>query len=131
MIDDRHARGSAASSHVDALLAWTADGVVGLYFAWMSFSLWRNTDTFARMFAGLGAQLPTTTRFVVEHGAWFYPAVFAILLVVLVGKEFLIRDKRISTMATFLMACVGQFAFHALTTVYYLPMFDMMRKLAD
>lgn len=38
-------------------------------------------------------------------------------------------DKRLSSIVTCLVAVAGQFAYHWLTTAYYLPMFELFRKL--
>ena len=96
----------------------------------MAFHLWRSTGHFAQMFKGLGADLPPSTAFLVHHGGWFYPLVFGFLVLLVFGKEFVIRDKRVSTMITFVLAIVGQFAAHWMTTVYYLPLFKLIGKLS-
>jgi hypothetical protein len=110
-------------------ISWLADVLAAVYFLWMGFHLWRSTKHFGEMFDGLGADLPAPTAFLVQHGGWFYPLVFGSFVLLVFGKEFVIRDKRVSTMITFVLAILGQFLAHWMTTVYYLPLFELIGKL--
>jgi hypothetical protein len=96
----------------------------------MGFHLWRSTGQFARMIEGLGADLPPPVAFLVQHGGWFYPLVLGSPVLLVFGNEFVIRDKRASTMITFLLAIIGQFAAHWMTTAYYLPLVELIGKLS-
>jgi hypothetical protein len=111
-------------------VAWAANVVGCLYCAWMGVQLWRSTGAFGALFAGLGAELPTATRMLVEYRSWIYPACFGAVVAILVGKELVVRDKRLSTMLTFLVTIAAQFLGHWMTTVYYLPLFDLISKLS-
>jgi len=99
------------------------------YFAWLFGFHWRSVGAFRQMYEGLGAELPLPTRFVVNQRAWFFPLLFAIFAGAAIGKERLIADKRLSVMVTFLLTIVGQFVAQALVTAYYVPLFDLIRKL--
>jgi type II secretory pathway component PulF len=111
-------------------LAWGITIVASLHCAWMGFHLWRSTGKFAALYEGLGTQLPSPTRMLVEQGSWIYPLCFGGLIAVLVAKEVMVRDKRLSTMLTFAVAVVAQFLAHWMTTAYYLPLFDLIDKLS-
>jgi hypothetical protein len=111
-------------------VAWATTILGCLYCGWMGFYLWRSTGTFEAMFAGLGADLPPPTRVLVEYRSWIYPGCFGGLVALLIAKELLMHDKRLSTMLTFFMAMAAQFLGHWMTTVYYLPLFDLIRKLS-
>ena len=113
----------------ELLLALATDVVAAWYFGWMTLQLSGNTQAFAGLYKGLGAELPVPTRFLVENGQWFYPTFFGGLVLLLGAKEALISDKRLSSIVTCLVAVAGQFAYHWLTTAYYLPMLDLFRKL--
>lgn len=123
---------SSANNQQDreARLAWIIDAVACAYFAWLFGVHWRNVGVFGQMYEGLGAELPLPTRFIVNQGMWFFPLLFALFAGATLGKERLIADKRISVMVTFLLTIVGQFVAHGLVTVYYLPLFDLIRKLS-
>ena len=82
------------------------------------------------MFAGLGTDLPHPTQVLINHANWIYPVSFGGIVAILIAKEVVMRDKRLSTMLTFLIAMGAQFLGHWMTTVYYLPLFDLIRKLS-
>jgi hypothetical protein len=111
-------------------LAWLTDAVACLYFAWLFGSHWRNVGTFAQMYDGLGAELPLPTRFLVAHGAWFFPLLLVVFAGAALGKERVFSDKRLSVMVTFLLTIVAQFVAQVLVTAYYLPLFDQIQKLS-
>jgi type II secretory pathway component PulF len=96
----------------------------------MGVHLWHATGTFAAMFAGLGTELPTATRILIDYRSWIYPTCFGGIVAILIAKELVMRDKRLSTMLTFLLAVGAQFLGHWMTTVYYLPLFDLINKLS-
>lgn len=115
----------------EARLAWITDAVACAYFAWLFGFHWRNAGTFGQMYEGLGvAQLPLSTRIVVEQGGWLFPVLFVVFAGGTLVKERFIADKRLSTMVTFLLTIVGQFVAQAAVAAYYLPMFDLMGKLS-
>jgi len=110
-------------------LAWTSDIVASLYFLSLFGMHWCALPTsaaFAALQEGLGATLPRPTRVVLAHGPWVYPALAATFVLVVVGKELVMRDKRLSIMITFFMALVAQFITHTVVMVHYLPMFDLI-----
>ena len=111
-------------------VAWATTVVGCLYCGWMGFHLWRSTGTFGAMFAGLGSDLPTATRLLVDYRNWIYPGCFGALVAILIAKELIVRDKRLSTMLTFLVTIAAQCLAQWMTTVYYLPLFDLINKLS-
>jgi hypothetical protein len=96
----------------------------------MGLHLWRSTGVFVAMFEGLGSELPLATRILVDHRSWIYPGCFGGVVALMIAKELMVRDKRLSTMLTFLMTIATQFLGHWMTTVYYLPLFDLIKKLS-
>jgi hypothetical protein len=115
-------------------VAWATNAVGCLYCGWMGFHLWRTTGvigaTAGGMFAGLGAELPIATRILVDYRSWIYPGCFGGLVAILVAKELVVRDRRLSTMLTFLVTIVAQFLAQWMTSVYYQPLFDLISKLS-
>jgi hypothetical protein len=111
-------------------VAWATTILGCLYCGWMGLHLWRSTGAFGAMFAGLGSELPVTTRVLVDYRNWIYPGCFGAVVALLIAKELIVRDKRLSTMLTFLLTIATQFMGHWMTTVYYLPLFDLINKLS-
>ena len=111
-------------------IAWITTVLGSLYCWWMGFHQWRSTGTFGAMYEGLGSDLPTATRFLVDHRTWIYPVCFGALVAILIAKEMVMRDKRLSTMVTFLVTIAAQFLAQWMMTVYYLPLFDLINKLS-
>ena len=120
----------SSSSTRERVICWVTDLLAVLYLLWIAAYLVRSTGHFAQMYEGLGARLPASTQFLVDQRVWFYPAVFGGLAVLVLAKEAALRDKRVSSMITFLLALLGQFMAHWLTSVYYLPLFGLIRQLS-
>jgi len=114
----------------DAIMAWTCDVLACLYFAWLFGLHWRNAGLFAAMFDGMGVALPLLTRFVIGQSVWLFPALFLLFSGIVVGKEFVVHDKRFSVMLTFLVTIAGQFVAQAIVEAYYLPLRHMVEKLS-
>jgi hypothetical protein len=114
----------------EQVLAWVTTIVASSYCGWMGFQLWRGAGRFAAMYEGMGAQVPNPTWILVEHGGWIYPVCFGGLIAVLVAKELLVVDKRLSTMISFLLAIVAQFVAHWMTMAHFVPLFDLIEKLS-
>ena len=132
MTDNRIASAARASRSEprEQQIAWATTILGCLYCAWMGFHLWRTTGAFEAMFEGLGAELPLSTRILVNYRSWIYPGCFGGVVALLIAKELLMRDKRLSTMLTFFTTMAAQFLAHWMTTVYYLPLFDLIGKLS-
>ncbi len=116
------------SASRERAFAWTATGIACLYFAWLAVTLWRHASAFGATFRGMGLELPSSTRLVVEH-VWIYPALFGILALFAVFKEWIVRDKRISVMLSFVVMMLGQWAAGIATALYQQPMLDIMRRI--
>jgi hypothetical protein len=113
----------------ELLLAWAADILAMLYFAWSYLGLSRHTRAFGAIIENLGADVPWPTAFVMAHYAWLYPAVFGGAVVLVVAKEIRIRDKRLSVLVTFLTALVVLWISDYLKSVFFLPLLDVVGKL--
>jgi hypothetical protein len=100
-----------------------------LYFAWRGATLFRVTGTFRAMFEGLDAQLPLATRLAVAYRGWILSIVFGLPALIVLGKEFVVRDKRTSVMMTMLVVIIVLFLADLLVTIYYLPLFSLIEKL--
>jgi len=129
MSEDRGTHPLARREQRERLVAWMTTGIAGLYCGWMGVYHWRSTGSFGAMFHGLGGELPAATRVLIDYRSWIYPGVFGGLVAILVAKEFVVRDKRLSTMLTFLVTIAAQFLAQWMVTVYYLPLFELINRL--
>jgi hypothetical protein len=117
-------------SRAETVLAWVVNSLGCVYCAWVGLTLSWHSGSFHMMFEGLGVELPTATRLLVAHGTILLPAMFGALILLLVVKEALLKDKRVSAILTCLITLVAQIAAHTIITVYYLPLFELTRKLS-
>ena len=121
---------SATQGNGGSKVAWLATLLGCLYCALLGLVHLRSAVEFGTMFAGLGAELPASTRFLVKHGSWLHPVVFGSVVGVLLLKEVIVTDKRLTAILTCLLVLVAQFLAHWMATLYYLPLFDLARKLS-
>jgi hypothetical protein len=111
-------------------IAWAADLIACLYFAWLYVVLVRHTSALAEVFKGLGAEVPGSTALLLQHYQWFYPTLLGGAGLFVVAKEWWVQDKRVSTALTFALALLVQaLADHCRQALFY-PLIDMMRKLS-
>jgi hypothetical protein len=122
-----HIMHSDKSARRESAFAWAATVTACLYCVWLAVSLWRHTGAFGAIFRGLGVELPNSTRFVVEH-VWIYPVLFGIVALCVLVKEWIVRDKRMSVMLSFLIMMLGQWAAAIATALYEQPLFEIIRK---
>jgi hypothetical protein len=113
----------------ERFVAWAGTLAAVLYFAWLGATLARAAKDFGVIFQGLGADTPPVTSFVVTHHAWLVPVMFGVPALVTLGKEAVISDKRVSMMITMLIVILVRWCADAMITAYYLPLFDLIRKL--
>ena len=116
------------SARRESVFAWTATAIACLYCVWLAVTLWGHASAFGAIFGAIGYQLPNSTRFVVEH-VWIYPVLFGTLALVAVVKEWMVPDKRISVMLSFLVMMLGHWAADAVTSLYLRPLLEVMRNI--
>jgi cytochrome bd-type quinol oxidase subunit 2 len=116
------------SAHRESTFAWAATAITCLYCAWLAVALWRHAGAFGEIFRAMGYQLPKGIRFAVER-VWIYPLLFGILALLVVAKERMVRDKRLSVILSFLAMMLGHWAADAVTSLYLRPLLEIMRKL--
>jgi hypothetical protein len=111
------------------IVAWAMSLLSCLYFVWTYIQVSRFTETFSDLFAGLGLELPTQTRFILSSHYLIYPMLFLGGGILVVVKEVFIRDKMVS-IATTLTAVVGMlWAVGWITNALYAPLFSLIEKL--
>lgn len=122
--------GTATSTGFETLVAWLATCLSCAYYLWAYAVLSRHSSAFKSAFAGMGAEIPAPTRFIVENQAWLYPAIFGAAAVLLLAKELALHNKRLSLAITLLVALITLFVVDSIKTVLFFPVLNLFEKLA-
>src|SRR6266850_3259170 len=75
-------------------LGWVASMLVSLGCLFACLVLVRSIGIFNTMFQGLGVELPGATRFLLTTYAWLFPVFFVGAAILVIAKEFVMRDVR-------------------------------------
>lgn len=97
----------------DRKVSWGTTLLFSACLAWGCYQLGRQLPVMGSHLTGLGMELPAATFFVISLSAPQIWSVGALLIAVLIGKEFLVRNAAVRqtiNVAVFLVAC-GFFAF--------------------
>ena len=78
----------------------------------------------------MGVQLPASTRFVIANESWFYAVLFIGAAALILAKEFLIRDKRLSLGVTLMLSLLMIFAADWIRGTFLQPLLDLAEKLS-
>ena len=118
-MNDRIARG----------LSWGAALGCASYIAWGCFHLRRSVLAIAELLAGLGVELPTSTRFVIAFSSSYVWPVGVLLILLVVGKELVVRSAviRLAITVAFFIAAGWFFAFAV--AAMYEPMMGILKKI--
>jgi Na+/H+-translocating membrane pyrophosphatase len=113
-----------------SVLTWLASLLACAYFAWMGISLYRSTAVFIDMFSSMGVDLPLSTRIVVTSYHFLYPVLFGGMAVLVITKQFFVREKRWVSVSITLMAMVlVSLISEVITSTLYRPINDLIEKL--
>jgi hypothetical protein len=117
-------------SRGERIVCWVGNFVAVAYLVWLAAVLSWINPKYAVMYESMALQLSGPTAFVVRNGGWLYPCVFGLLAAFVLGKDMFLRDKRLSVVVAFVVAIGAQFVAHGFFVLYFLPMFDLIDKLA-
>ena len=122
-------RGPVARSTLpEILLAWLATLASCAYLYWAYTVMVRHTAAFEEALGPVAAELPGATRFLLAHRVWLYPAVFGTTGLLLVAKELVLRNKRLTLVLTFAVALVALFVVDSYRTLLFSPLLEMASK---
>jgi hypothetical protein len=113
----------------EGVLAWFASGLLCIYFAWSYAALLRYTRVFMTLFGSLGVELPAPTRFLIATHFFLYPLLFVGAGVLVIAKEFLVPDKRLSLIISLVVALLTLLAVDSIKSVFILPLLELAQKL--
>jgi hypothetical protein len=82
------------------------------------------------MFSSMGVALPPTTRIVIAGYRWLLPVLFIGATLVVIAKQFLVRDRWINLSITFITALAMDLISSGIVRALYRPLFDLMEKLS-
>jgi hypothetical protein len=119
---------AAGSTLTESVLAWLATLLSCAYLYWTYTMLAGGTTALGSALGPMVADLPGSTRFVLDHQVWLYPAVLGSTALLLVAKELVLRSKRVSLALTFAIALIALFVTDSLKTLLLSPLVDMLSK---
>jgi hypothetical protein len=74
--------------------AWGATLFVSRCCIFTCVALVQFTGAFRELFRGMGVEIPLTTRFLIATYPWLYPLLYIGAAVLVIAKEFVLRDMR-------------------------------------
>src|SRR5437867_12943719 len=89
-----------AISRKEKGFAWDASTFVSLCCIYACVVLVQSTGIFRELFKGLGVELPLATRFLIATYTWLYPLLYLGAAVLVIAKEFILRDMRLRLATT-------------------------------
>ena len=110
-------------------LAWVATLLVSLSCICACIFLLLSMGSFTELFKGLGVELPLATRFLIATYSWLFPLLFVGAAVLVIAKEFVLRDVRRRLAATVIIFVATVSWVGLVHYVLYLPLFDLVKKL--
>ena|GEM_PF-5539286 len=118
-MNDRIARG----------LSWGATLLCAHYIGWGSYILRRRTPVLAQLFAGLGSLLPGSARFVIAISNFYIWPAATLLILIVVGKELLLRDTGIRLVFTFIIFLAAAWFFDFAVSAMLEPLMGVVGKI--
>ena len=113
------------------ILTWLLSVLMSLGCVLGCIVLYQSTSIFGNMFKGLGVELPLATKFLIASYTWLYPLLFGGAAMVLIVKEFVVRDTRRRLAVTGFTFLVLMSSLGLVHYVLYLPLFDLVQKLSQ
>ena len=111
-------------------LTWAISILACIYLLWTGAMLFYSTGAFANMFAGMGVELPLPTRIVTGSYRVSYPVLFGGTAVLIIVKQFYIREKWASICTTLGAVWMLDIIGGEIVRALYRPLFDMTEKLS-
>ena len=112
-------------------LGWGASMLVSLGCLFACLVLVRSIGIFNTLFQGLGVELPGATRFLLATYVWLFPIFFVGAAILVIAKEFVMRDVRGRLAATLIIFITAASSVGLVVLVLYLPVLELVRRLAS
>jgi type II secretory pathway component PulF len=111
-------------------LAWGASLLCSSYVVWRYYQFSRLLPAIARLIEGLGGEIPRSTRFVISVPNFFYEWAVAACVIVLFGKELVLRDTAIRLAITVVVFISAAWCFDFGVSALIEPLVEIMRKIS-
>ena len=112
-------------------LSWALSAFVALQCVVSAIAMVRVVPIFQEMFKGIGVELPWPTRLLLSTYYWSIPAFFLILVMLVIGKEFVVQENRRKFVLTGEIFLAAVFTPGLVMLILYLPLFVVIHKLSN
>jgi hypothetical protein len=113
-----------------SVFTWIATILACAYIVWTGVGLYFSMPAFMNMYVSMGIELPLSTRIVIGFYRLGFPFLFGGAVVLLIGKQFSVREKwpnlSITLATVVVVSIIGSWIVRAL----YRPIFDLTEKLS-
>ncbi len=120
---------TAMNDRIAHRLSWGATLLCTGYIVWGCFQLSRQMPALAQLFAGIGTELPASTRFVIGVSNFYIWPAGALLIILVVGKELLLRDAVIRLAVTFVVFLSASWFFDFAVSAMLEPLVGILKKI--
>ena len=118
---------SSLSDRVEHSLSWVAAVLCAHYIVWGCYQVRWQVPALAQLYAGLGGELPFYTRLVIALSNHIFP-IGLLLILLVIGKELLIRNTIIRLEITFIMFLSAAWLFDFSVTAMLGPAFRLLGR---
>ncbi|MGZ4788054.1 MAG: hypothetical protein ACXVZV_10315 [Terriglobales bacterium] len=112
-----------------AALTWTASLIACFYIIWTGLSLYLSLPSLINLYASIGVALPLAVRILIAGYPGLYFIIFGGASVLVIAKQFFVRDNRQSLTLTLATTLAAAIAANAMLRALYHPLLDVMNKL--
>jgi hypothetical protein len=121
--------GLPAASPNGSRIPWFMVVVGCFYFVWLAVAFNRAILPFAKLYAGLGVELPLPTRFLLSFHFWFAPIVSVVAAMLTVAKKLVEFSRRQLRVVNIAIVVIGAVLPGLFVLFLYLPLFVLIGKL--
>jgi hypothetical protein len=121
---------SGRNEQRESVATWIATAFACAYIVWNGASLYYATSVFVKMFIAMNLNLHDPVLAFVANYRWLYPILFGGAMVLVIAKQFFVRNKIVSLTVTFCITVAVAIMGDAIVKALYHPMFDMIQKLS-
>lgn len=110
-------------------LPWYVTLIGCVYYGWLGLGFQKVIPIFAKLFDGLGVELPLPTRFLLCNYLWFLPGLYLAAIFLTILNQFAFFDQRQQRFANWYLLFAGAVLPSLLALTLYLPLFVLIHKL--
>ena len=111
-------------------LTWGLSLVACAYCLWMGATLFYSAHAFAELYSSIGVDLALSTKIIISFYWMIYPIVFGGAAVLVIAKQYYVRDKWVNISVTLGAVLVADFVSDLAVNALYRPLWDFMGKIS-